>query len=263
MDVAYSLDPVDGVNSCYSGIILNERYIDQMGVRARILKKLRDLEELKSICDELGLTTGFELEQIKNALKTEVVAQDWRIAELLAECFLEDHRNARFYCNSIRDTKNPKTFATGADLVGFMDIDNATVFLFGETKLSKQHRWPPSVVYGEGGLRAQLEDLIVNEETRGALVRWLLYKAASNSAHREKFRNDLIKAIQTYHMFATSSARIKCVGVMVRQKVDPDEKDLQAVHSYLAPKLEEDMHLELLALYTPKMDYGYITTLCD
>lgn len=71
---------------------------------------------------------------------------------------------------NIERYKKPKSSLPGADIVGLYQQTDDTFFLFGEIKTSSHSEYPPSVMYGEHGLKKQLEDLCENKDITDKLA---------------------------------------------------------------------------------------------
>ncbi len=69
------------------------------------------------------------MQDIQSLRDETVDVQKFRIGEAMAEVVLQQHFSCRFYWNELRDARNPKGNKTGADLVGFIEIDNEVLFL--------------------------------------------------------------------------------------------------------------------------------------
>ena len=76
--------------------------------------------------------TGFDSENLQAVFDTMPKVSNFRIGELVAEKIVESRYSAKFTYNSDRDLKNPNSNNTGADLVGFIEMEDGAVnFLFG------------------------------------------------------------------------------------------------------------------------------------
>ena len=119
--------------SAYQGIVLKDGFCEYLYSRVRA--RFYDIQGTESLIEEFSdiASTGFEERLLIDIFSTSPPIDDWKIGEALAECYLEDFEKVRFYYPSSRDSKNPKANLQGADLVGFVDIDEeTTIFLFGE-----------------------------------------------------------------------------------------------------------------------------------
>ena len=121
----------------YKGISFSDSEYKDL-LKNEVKDKLLDTtqrNEMLLILEALKSETGFEksetlLADIQFLLNNSVEVQDFRIGEAFAEVCLEKHFNCRFYWNELRDARNPKGNKTGADLVGFIEIENEILFLF-------------------------------------------------------------------------------------------------------------------------------------
>jgi hypothetical protein len=181
------------------------RYI-QNRVRERVRRgstrvQLRDyLEELQS--------TGFSLQNIQAVAKEDPSLAPWEIGEVLAETFLEDTEQALFPWPPSWDKRTATASLPGPDLIGFHGAEGEECFLFGEAKSSDAEDVQNSVIYGDDGLRAQLERLLSSEDRRHVLIAWLAVRAEGQS-----WRDRLDRSLTAY--FAAPSRAI-VVGILLR-----------------------------------------------
>lgn len=211
---------------------------------SRVKTRLLDEDwtnELKEMAVEI---TGFSSDNFEAIFDNSVNYSSWRIGEAIAESILEDSGLARLYYDSCRDLKNPSSNSTGADIVGFCDINNETLFLFGEVKTSSSKETPPSVLYGRTGMIEQLSDLQTKEIKRNNLVKWLTSKIPLLS---ENFKIDLKNALSTY--IKSNKEKVQLVGVLVRDTI-PNELDLKNRAKSLEKASLPLMGVWLFALYT-------------
>ncbi len=210
----------------------------------RIKPKLDDENWTQELINMAVEMTGFSAENFEEIFRNKENYSCWRIGEVVAECILEDSGKARFYYDSCRDLKNPYANNTGADIVGFCDVDGETLFLFGEVKTSNSPSAPPSVLYGRTGMIEQLTELQTNEIKRDNLVKWITSKTKLLS---EEFRKDLTKALSAY--IRTNREKVTLVGVLVRD-TEPNELDLKNRAKALEKNALPLMKVWLFALYT-------------
>ncbi|SNX54498.1 hypothetical protein [Thermoanaerobacterium sp. RBIITD] len=210
----------------------------------KVKPKLDDEDWTQELLNTAVEVTGFSADNFAGIFENRGSYSCWRIGEVVAECVLEDSGKARFYYDSCRDLKNPNAHNTGADIVGFCDINDETLFLFGEVKTSNSPSAPPSVVYGRTGMIEQLTDLQVKEDKRNNLIKWMTSKI---KLLPEKFKSDLGKALCAY----TKSKRkkVQLVGVLVRD-THPDELDLKNRAKVLEETASPLIGVWLFALYT-------------
>lgn len=216
---------------------------------------LLDTDETKHALETLrtlGADTGFRESE---ALYADIQAledmradvQTFRIGEAYAEVVLEQEFGCRFHWNENRDARNPKGNKTGADLVGFIEMDEEVRFLFGEVKTSSETATrPPQVMTSRGGLESQLKDLHTNKNKRSMLIQYL----SSKSRHYpidHPFRSDFDKSVRSYYSIDKG---FQLAGVLIRD-VTPDESDVSSSFLRLKEHIIEPNGLKLLALYLP------------
>ena len=213
-------------------------------VASKVKIKLDDEDWTQELVNTAMDVTGFSSENFIDIFQNSAKHSSWRIGEAVAECVLEDGGKARFYYDSCRDLKNPNAHNTGADLVGFCDIGEETIFFFGEVKTSNSLSVPPSVVYGRTGMIEQLAELQTSESKRDNLVKWITGKTKLLS---EKFKIDLTKALSAY--IRSNKEKVQLVGVLVRDTT-PNELDLKNRAKALERNASPLMSVWLFALYT-------------
>jgi hypothetical protein len=235
----------------YHGLYFEETEC-RNSLKCSVKDNLNDREERESGASELrGLLegTGFrandqlmiDIQALENA---DVDVQNFRIGEAYAEVVLEEHFSCRFHWNERRDARNPKGNKTGADLVGFIEIDGQVLFLFGEVKTSSENHSPPQVMINRDGIVNQLQGLYDKDYKRRDLIRYLTNKArALPDGHQ--FKNDLHSGINSYY---NESGQYQLVGVLIRD-VAPNERDISTCYSRLKENVLEPAGLRLLALY--------------
>lgn len=210
----------------------------------------RDTEynsKMKQIAIEM---TGFDSVNIQEIFDAVPPISNFRIGELIAEKVVESRYNAKFTYNSDRDLKNKRSNNTGADLVGFIEMDDGAInFLFGEVKTSSQIDSPPSVMYGKDGMIDQLAEISAKKEKTSSLVKWFFIKCYNSEDLN--IQNYLRNAIKNYSI----SNNIKIIGVLVRDTI-PNKKDLQNRYIDLKNK-SNNPNIQLLAVYSNyKMNNG-------
>jgi len=209
---------------------------------------VQDLEDLAGLP-----ATGFDGERLLadiQAIQEEdlVDQRTWRIGEAFAEVALEKELHVRFYWNELRDARNPRGNKTGADLVGFIEVDGDVLFLFGEAKTSSETtNRPPQVMTGGGQMEEQLKDLYSDKQKRTILIRYLANKTR-NLANDHPFKEDYKRALSSY--YTADHPNYQLIGVLVRD-VDPDENDIQACYDRLKTEIIAPKGLKLIACYIP------------
>lgn len=237
----------------YSGIAFDEQGTRDLLVN-NVKSSLFDLPQRKSMIEmlkSLQADTGFTrsetlLADIQALESTEVNVTDFRIGEAIAEVVLQEHFSCRFYWNELRDARNPKGNKTGADLVGFIEIDNEVLFLFGEVKTSSEQKSPPQVMINPGGMEEQLKDLYKDQNKRLVLISYIQSKLGL-SGNSSNFQNDFKNALKSYYK---QNGNYLLYGVLVRD-TEPDKKDLDQCYNKLKDEILEPTGLKLLAIYLP------------
>lgn len=209
-------------------------------------------EDLTGLLKKIGFFSNEQLLIDLRALnkKPFMNFSDWRIGEAFAHVILEEHFNVRFYWNEKRDARNPNGNKTGADLVGFIEIDDNVLFLFGEVKTSSENKYPPQVMTSQDGMEEQLIDLIKNCEKRRFLIQYLSNKTRSlDDSH--PFKKDYKKALENYYSkFSYTNTNFQIIGVLVRHNVNSNEKDVSKSYKKVKSLISK-AGLKLIALYLP------------
>lgn len=241
-------------NRGYQGIVL-----DKKECRAHLQGSVKDnlfdreerddtIERLRALRDETGFDASEGLLADIQAWEDEnVQLQNFRVGEAYAEVILEQEFSCRFYWNELRDARNPKGNKTGADLVGFIEVDGQVLFLFGEVKTSSETtNRPPQVMTGADGIESQLKDLHSNRAKRQILISYLKNKMR-HFATDHPFKVDYNKSERAYY---SNPEDYQLIGVLIRDVV-PDERDLSQSFGRLKSQILEPIGLKFLALYLP------------
>jgi len=238
----------------YYGVSLEEE-ICRAHLSGPVKDNLLDREEREAFSDKLrtlatdtGFITSERLLADIQALEDErVCVQDFRIGEAYAEVILEENFQCRFHWNEHRDARNPKGNKTGADLVGFIEVDEQVLFLFGEVKTSSETaNRPPQIMTNADGLENQLRDLYSIGEKRRILIAYLQNKARI-FPEGHPFKEDLNAGIKAYY---SANGSYQLIGVLVRD-VEPDENDISISYGRIKEDILDPIGLKLLALYLP------------
>ena len=235
--------------SVYQGIVLKDGFSEYLS--SRVSTRFYDIEGTESLIEEFIdiASTGFEERLLIDIFSISSPIDDWKIGEALAECYLEDFEKARFYYPSSRDAKNPKANLQGADLVGFIDVDEkTTIFLFGEVKTSRDKNSPPQVMYSRSGMIDQLRNIKNNSDSLNSLIRWLGFKVKALSDD-DPFKKDYQKALKVYFIEGAKH-RYFLFGILIRD-TEPKDTDLKSRYESLKSDLSEEVQLKLTALYIP------------
>jgi hypothetical protein len=235
----------------YKGVSFSDIEYKEL-LKNEVKDKLLDTpqrNEMLLILEALKSETGFEKSEILSAdiqfFSGEYVeVQNFRIGEALAEVCLEKHFNCRFYWNELRDARNPKGNKTGADLVGFIEIGNKVLFLFGEVKTSSERNSPPQVMTNSTGIENQLRDLYNNQNKRLILISYIQNKISlSNNSN---FKEDFANAIRNYYQ--SNGSEYLLYGVLIRD-TDVNEDDIKQSYDKLKKRVLNRIGLRLLAIY--------------
>lgn len=183
------------------------------------------------------------MKDIQSLNNIKVEAQEFQMGEALAEIFLKKYFNCRFYWNRLRDTLNPKAILTGPDLVGFIEVDNEVLFLFGEVKTSSEEKSPPQVMTNPNGLENQIIDLFKDQQKRLNIIIYLSSKI--NKDHFNDFKNDFDKASKNYYK---PNSTYVLFGVLVRD-TKPNEDDVKISYEKLSNIILKPVGIQLLSLY--------------
>ena len=236
-----------GAASWYEGALFDRTRLE-LYLREEVYEKFHDVEETVSLKEEFSdiSGTGFEQANLRSALSGTARSTNWRVGECIAEVYLQGQHNARFHYNTDRDARNQNASLPGADLVGFIDVDGETVFLFGEVKTSRSAERPPGVLQGRFGMICQLENIKNCESIRGNLIRWMAIKVKERD-ETDPFRMDFTNACRNY---LCNRFQLKLAGVLIRND-QPDERDIVPGHRRLAGQISPPMSLLLSVLYLP------------
>jgi hypothetical protein len=247
----------------YKGISLDEQEC-RAHLQGLVKNNLLDREErddtlecLRALRDETGFEASDGLLADIQALEDEnVLVQNFRVGEAYAEVILEQEFSCRFYWNELRDARNPKGNKTGADLVGFIEVDGQVLFLFGEVKTSSETaNRPPQVMTGADGIEKQLRDLYNDRVKRQILISYLKSKMRL-FPDGHLFKTDFELGLRAYY---SQTEDYQLIGVLIRD-VEHDERDLSLSYGRLRTRILEPAGLKLLALYLPirKEDWLHI-----
>jgi len=228
----------------YEGIEFKDDCFEKF-LKETVSPSFRDSEyniKMKTIAIDM---TGFESNNLNEVFETMPKISEFRIGEIVAEKIVESRYTARFSYNSDRDLKNKNSNNTGADLVGFIELeDGAVKFLFGEVKTSSDKTTPPGVMYSNEGMIEQLKALGKDRDKIPSLVKWLFCKCIG--CEDVQVKNDIKQAMTNY---CKDKNDIRLIGVLVRDTT-PNERDLKSRYTYLNKELTGKMPVQLLAVYS-------------
>lgn len=250
MNVIYEHN--ETIRRMYQGVKLDDQECRDH-LKGAVKDNLLDSEEwedsltrLRALRDETGFVASDELLADIQALESqEIETQQFRVGEAYAEIILEQEFSCRFHWNESRDTRNPKGNKTGADLVGFFEVDGQVLFLFGEVKTSSETvNRPPQVMTSSVGIETQLRDLYHDRSKRLILISYLKNKMR-HYPEGHPFRNDFVASERAYY---SGDCDYQLIGFLVRD-VDPDERDVSVSYGRLRDQILEPKGIKLLALY--------------
>jgi hypothetical protein len=245
---------IETVKRGYHGISLDEQGCHD-NLKGLVKDNLLDRAEwkdslirLRALRDETGFIASDELLADIQALENqEVETQLFRVGEAHAEIMLEQEFMCRFHWNENRDSRNPKGNKTGADLVGFIEVEDQVLFLFGEVKTSSETvNRPPQVMTSADGIERQLRDLYNDRSKRLILISYLKNKMR-HYQEGHPFRKDFETSERAYY---AGVCDYQLIGVLVRD-VDPEERDVSLSYGRLRDHILEPKGIKLLAMYLP------------
>ena len=237
----------------FSGQSVEENYFKSC-LGGDVFDSLVDIDVVNDLLGDLRdlATTGFDSEHLladiqafENPEPDDLRA--WRVGEAFAEVILENHFSCRFHWNELRDARNPHGNKTGADLVGFIEVDDSVLFLFGEVKTSSEiNNAPPQVMTNAHGIEKQLKDLYTANRKRQILISYLKSKSTTlDSEH--PFKVDFNRALVSYYQ---PDNKFQLIGVLVRD-VEPRSSDVEISYNKISTEILDPIGLKLLALYAP------------
>lgn len=233
-------------NSRYEGVIFDQTYIEDY-LKTKVSAKYYDLECTEILVKDFSSIdkTGFSKNILEEVFSVEPDLKNWKIGECITECYLEDNHKIRFHYEPSRDAKNPEGNLHGADIVGFSELEDETIFVFGEVKTSTDTNSPPGVMSGRSGMICQLENIKDEDSIKQLLIRWLAFKVQGKD-DTDPFRKDFIDALKTY--FKSEKKKLKLVGVLLRD-TSPNPKDLKSRYENFIQDMDPKMFLSLSAIY--------------
>lgn len=242
---------IESENRYYKGFQLSESEVNSL-LQDEIKKNLLDSEQRESLSEMLKTLpkdTGFEMSDsllldIQSLENERLSVPNWRIGEAMAEVVLEKEFSCRFHWNELRDARNPQGNKTGADIVGFIELEGQILFLFGEVKTSSEtNNRPPQVMTKSDGIENQLKELYEKREKRLILISYLQSKA-NILPDGHQFKIDFSEALRNYYK------KYQLIGILIRDVIS-DEDDLRKSYDRLKTQILNPQGLRLLALYTP------------
>lgn len=210
-----------------------------------VRNRLEDVEQTRSFSDDLrGLaTTDMASETLAGLLGTTPDHEPWQVGEALAECLLQDAEGAIWPWNAERDKRTPRASLPGADLVGFLRVEDQVYLLLGEVKTSSERRTPPNVMSGRSGMIHQLDQLATETRIHLSLLKWL-YVRCQHTEFEPLYREAV------GHYLRSGGKLLVLYGVLIRDTA-PAEADLAFRASSLATKVQTPTSVSLHAWYLP------------
>jgi hypothetical protein len=193
-------------------------------VQSRVRKRVRQAfarEQLHEYVTEL-MSTGFATANLGALPAQEVALAPWEIGEVLAEVLLQETEGACLPWPPSWDKRSATASLPGPDLIGFLEDQGSECFLFGEVKTSDADDVHASVIYGEDGLRGQIERLLNSEDRRQLLISWLCVRA--------KGRDWQPRFDRCLAVYLADPSQGAVVAVLLRGRA-PREEDLQPVRA--------------------------------
>lgn len=212
-------------------------------VQSRVRDRLRRADtrvQLREYVTELA-STGFATANLSALSSDEVALAPWEIGEVLAEILLEETEGAAFPWPPSWDKRSSTASLPGPDLIGFLGEDGSECFLFGEVKTSDADDVHASVIYGDDGLRRQIERLLNSAERQQLLISWLCVRA--------KGRDWKPRFDRCLGVYLGTPSRGAVVAVLLRGR-EPSETDLQPVRSAVEDLISPHRRI-LLGYYLP------------
>lgn len=208
-----------------------------------VFDKLYDVKENEDLVNSLQ-DTGFDKVVIMEKIFPWEPKADWEIGEAYAQSYAESNLSAVIPWGINRDIKKPGSSLPGADIIGIYKISTGSYFLFGEIKTSSENSYPPHVMYGDHGLKNQLEDLCKKKEITSQLVRYLGYRLKGNELWK-----DYQEAFKRY--LSSNEEEVHILGILIRDVV-PSEDDLKARAKSLERFTVGSRTIELVGIYVPE-----------
>lgn len=190
-------------------------------------------------------STGFAKESLNRILSAEILEErDWVVGEALAEAWLSKEYNAIWPWNMERDKRNPKASLPGADLIGFIQLNEETRFVFGEVKSSSEQKYPPQVMSGRHGYMGhQIDNLATNLSLICQLFKWLLPRC-KGTQHESLYNFSIILYLNS------GNKAVSLFGILIRDTA-VNELDLKARGQVLGDTIQSPTNCQLVALYVP------------
>ncbi len=189
--------------------------------------------------------TGFAKESLDKILSAEILEErDWAVGEALSEAWLSAEYKVIWPWNMERDKRNPKASLPGADLIGFIQIEEETRLVFGEVKSSSEQKYPPQVMSGRPGyLGHQINNLAANLSSILQLLKWLLPRCKGTD-----YESLCNSSISLY--LNSGNKAVSLFGILIRDTA-VNELDLKARGQALGNTIQSPTFCRLVALHMP------------
>nr|WP_217934758.1 hypothetical protein [Enterocloster clostridioformis] len=212
-----------------------------------VYDKLYDIKENTDLVNSLQ-DTGFDKMLIMEKIFPQDRRESWEIGEAYAQSYAESNLSAIIPWGITRDIKKPGSSLPGADIVGLYKHDSGVYFLFGEIKTSSDKNCPPGVMYGEHGLKQQLEDLCQKKALTNQLISYLAHRLKGDilwSQFTEAFKKYMTSGEEAVHI----------LGILIRDIV-PSREDLCTRTKALEKFAVGNRTIELVGVYVPEDEIG-------
>ncbi len=233
---------------CVSGcgkLVTNDSEFNSYLVNS-VCARLKDEEVSATFESDLSAlaSTDMAVDTLKRILNAPAPdPEPWEIGEALAECVLEEEYEIKWPWNKERDKRTPKASLPGADLVGFIEINNTAKFALGEVKTSTDTDTPPQIMYGRSGMTHQLDKLANNLQVHRSLIKWLLLRC-KNTEFWPLFQG------ATKNYLDSGGRNIALLGILIRDTA-PNQLDLKGRAGALSAVVQVPTNMDLCAWYLP------------
>ncbi|NMO00257.1 hypothetical protein HH308_03400 [Gordonia sp. TBRC 11910] len=235
--LAYTVN--DGPISA-TGHLLEESDVTHIAPSVQsILRDETGVQEAREALADLA-QTDFENERLESILAPPDTFEEWRAGEALAEHHLTTEAGCEFPWPDSRSTRNPNSSGGGVDLIGF-HVGDRVRFVFAEVKTSHQQAWPPALLTSRShGLHSQMAGLNAGDDRSKWAIRYLAMNSVGKS-----WIGSFRQAMETY---LADCADVVIFGVLIHAS-EPNQADLRARASSLAPSVKVPTRMALIAIY--------------
>jgi len=243
--------PAEGIDQCWRGVSIDDANEFDVYLRGPVWDRVSDSQFEVDLAQDLQAlaTTDMATQTLESLLQAGVPPLDWEIGEAMAECLLRDEMGAVWPWNENRDRKTPKASLPGADIVGFIEEGDDTIFLFGEVKTSSHAGTPPGVMNGRSGLAHQIDTLATTQGHHFALIKWLKARCTTDDL-RARFET----AAQRY--LTSGGTDFAIIGVLLRDTVANQDDLRTRGQTFGGGPIQPRIRLD--AWYTPRPIAGWV-----